>query len=182
MEDVRRVFRKVLKTEHDDHNVARSDDPKARRRRRVHDRDHKQRCRQEEQHEFRDHKGRDGDTDVYPGIDQGPHTECKLPESFYIENFRHEVEEHVDRAEAVLDEVTALNLKAEIPVVVEKALYGRQRDQRKTVKEEHVIVIPAVNGREVLKQDQERDKARKVRHDHSDRGNKKIRTIAHLAL
>ena len=77
---------------------------------------------------------------------------------------------------------TQYGIDSGIRQAVVDTLYGRQRDQRKTVKEEHVMVIPAVNGREVLKQDQERDKARKVRHDHADRGNKKVRTIAHLAL
>ena len=155
MEDVRRVLREVLETEHDDHDISRADDPETGRGGCIHDRDHEERCGQEEQHELKHHERRHGDADVDPRIHERADTEGELAESFYIENLRHEVEEHVDRAEAVLDKVTALHLESQVPVIVEKALDRRQRDQRKSVEEQHVVVVPAVDRREVLKEDEE---------------------------
>ena len=182
MEDVRRILREVLETEHDDHYVSGSDDPETGRRCRIHDRDHEEGCCQEEQHEFCDHERCNGNTDMYPRIDQRADTESQLPKSFYIEYFRHEVEEHVDRTKAVLDEVTGLYLESQVPVVVEEALDRCQRDQREAVQEQHVVVVPSVDGRKVFEQDQERYEAAQVRHDHTDGGDHEVGTVTHLAL
>ena len=114
--------------------------------------------------------------------DQRADTECELSQTFHIENFRHEIEEYIDGAEAVLDEISGLDLEPQIPVIIEEALNRCQRDQRKSIQEQHVVVIPSVDAREVLKEDQEGHKTAEIGHDHADGGDHEVSTVTHLAL
>ena len=45
-----------------------------------------------------------------------------------------------------------------------------------------MVQIPAVDGREVVEQDDEGYESCKVRHDHSECGDDEVCTVTHLAL
>ena len=45
-----------------------------------------------------------------------------------------------------------------------------------------MVVVPSVDGRKVMKQDQKRDESRYISHDHADRGDHEIGAVTHLAL
>ena len=67
-------------------------------------------------------------------------------------------------------------------VVIKEALHRCYCNKRETIKEEHLIVAPAVDLREVGKQYPEADEACYIGEYHADGGNDKVRAVAHFAL
>ena len=84
--------------------------------------------------------------------------------------------------ETVLDKISRIYMNPQTPVIIEQTLHGRQRYQRKPIQKQHLIIAPALNGREVPEQNPEAQKACDVRENHTDRRDNEVRTIAHLAL
>ena len=86
---------------------------------------HEKGCSHKAYHDFRNQQERNGDCKSDACVHQCSYSECELPESLYVEHFRDVVEPEVYRPEAVLDEVPVIHVAAKAPVVVQKALRGR---------------------------------------------------------
>ena len=181
-EDRDRIFRIVLELEHQIEHIERILDPEAGRCCRILQGDHDKRCGEQEHEHFQKHQRREGKSELYPRIDERPDAKGKLSESLDVEYLGLVVEKQVDRAEAVFDEITRIDILPETPVVVKEALHRREGNERKAVQKQHLIVPPSAHRREIPEQDPEPDEARNIRQDHADRRDDEIRTVAHFAF
>ena len=117
-----RIFCKILKTEHNYHYISRVLNPKAGSRSKVHNRNHKKRCCKQKKHSLQYCNKSHRNCKMIPCINKSAYSKEKLPQSFYIKNFWYKIEENVNWSEAVFYKFAGPYHKAQVPVVVKKAL------------------------------------------------------------
>ncbi len=168
MEDCNGVLCKILESGHEIEDIERILDPEAGSRRSILQRDHNQRSGNQKDDGLEQQEHRESKPDFCPCIDECPDAECELTESFDIEYFRLIIEKQIDRAEAILDKIAGIDIHPQTPVIIKETLHRCQGDEGEPIEKEDLIIIPAVDRREIAEQDPEADKASDIRKDHSD--------------